>query len=131
MPVSPSTPITTIGSAQENVGHFAMAIFNAPQLTLPSKYVLAATETVTAGDMLKIWSKITGKPAVFLQISLDDYNRLWPKRGREVGLMIQFWERAQEKSWAIEGLLTSKDLGIADKLVGLESVFSGLDWSKL
>ncbi|RDW90936.1 hypothetical protein BP5796_02101 [Coleophoma crateriformis] len=131
MPASPTTPITTMGDTKENVGHYAMAILNKPTLTLPSKYVLAATETIAAGEMLKLWCEVTGKSALYLQVSLEDYDRLWPKWGKEVGLMIQFWEAAKEKSWAIDGLLTSDNLGVTNKLVGMEAVFKSLDWSTL
>jgi hypothetical protein len=131
LPVPPSTPITTIGATAENVGHYTVAILKQPNLTLPAKYVLAATETITTGDILKTWSKVTGKPALYLQTSIDDYDRLWPKWGLEVGLMIKFWEYSGKKSWDIDGLLTAKELGIESRLIGLESVFKSLDWSKL
>lgn len=131
MPVSPSTPIASMGDTKENAGHYALAILKQPSLTLPSKYVLAATETITAGDMLSLWSEVTGKPALYLQTSLEDYDRLWPKWGKEVGLMFQFWEMAKEKTWVMNGLLTSDDLGMKDRLVGMEVVFRGLDWSTL
>ncbi|KAI9650251.1 hypothetical protein NHQ30_000264 [Ciborinia camelliae] len=131
MPVSPSTPITTMGDAKKNIGRYVLAILKQLSLTLPSKYVLAATETITAGGMLNLWPKVTGKPALYLQTSLEDYDRLWPKWGKEVALMLQLWEVAKEKSWAMNDLLTCDDFGMKDRLVGMEAVFRDLDWSTL
>jgi hypothetical protein len=126
-PVSEDTPITTVGDPKVNTGIYALAIFNQPQLTI-GKIVLAQSETKTTREIVDLWSQTSGKPAVYIQVSLDHYDILWPKWGREVGIMLQFWEAVREKSWtADEPVLTKDDLSISG-LIGLEEVFSSFKW---
>jgi NmrA-like family len=133
-PTAATTPILTLGDQTANVGPFALAIARQPNLTLPAKYVLASTELLTAGDLLTIWADVTGKKAEYVEISLEDFDRLWPQWGQEMGIMLKFWEEAGDKSWSVEGekLLTKEDLGIdATKLVGIKEALASFDWSDL
>jgi hypothetical protein len=117
-----------VGDPKINTGIYALAIFNQPELTI-GRVVLAQSETQTTREIIDLWSQVTGKPVDYIQISLDQYDSLWPKWGREVGLMLQFWETAREKSWtADEPVLTREDLNISG-LMGMKEVFSSLDWS--
>jgi hypothetical protein len=133
-PTSPTTLIFSVGDQTANVGPFTLAIAKQPNLTLPGKYVLATTDLMTAGDLLNTWTEVTGKPAEYVEISLEDFDRLWPLWGREMGIMLKFWEEAGEKSWSVEGekLLTREDLGIeGTKLVGIKEALASFDWSDL
>lgn len=131
LPVAEDTPITTLGATTINTGIYVLAILQQPQLTLPARTVLAETETRTAKDIVKLWSEVSGTPAEYASISLDHYDNLWPKWGREVGLMLQFWDYAREKSWIAEDVVIKKeDLNITG-LVGMKEVFAGIDWTTL
>ncbi|KAM0311558.1 hypothetical protein ACHAO8_007061 [Botrytis cinerea] len=131
LPVAEDTPITTLGATSINAGIYVLAILQQPQLTLPGRTVLAETETRTARDVLKLWSEVSGIPAEYVSISLDHYDALWPKWGREVGLMLQFWDYARENSWISEDAVIKKeDLGIAG-LVGMKEAFSEIDWTTI
>ncbi|KAJ5530772.1 hypothetical protein N7527_004165 [Penicillium freii] len=121
------TPITTVGDPKINTGIYALAIFNQPQLTI-GRIILAQSETRTIRGIINLWSQILGKPADYVQVS-DHYDNLWPKWGREIGRMLQFWETAREKSWtADEPVLTKEDLSISS-LIGMKEIFSALEWS--
>ncbi|TGO62275.1 hypothetical protein BOTNAR_0116g00120 [Botryotinia narcissicola] len=113
LPVAEDTPITTLGATVINTGIYVLAILQQPQLTLPGRTVLAETETRTARDIVKLWSEVSRIPAEFASISLDHYDALWPKWGREVGLMLQFWHYARQKSWIAEDVVIKEDLGIS------------------
>ena len=90
---------------------------------------LAEFETRTTREIINLWSQTSGKPADYVQVPLDHYDNLWPKWGREIGLMLQFWETAREKSWtADEPVLTKEDLNISG-LIGMKEIFSSLEWS--
>ncbi|TGO16957.1 hypothetical protein BTUL_0022g00580 [Botrytis tulipae] len=129
LPIAEDTPITTLGATVINTGIYVLAILQQPQLTLPGRTVLAETETRTARDIVKLWSEVSRLPAEFVSISLDHYDALWPKWGREVGHMLQFWDYAREKSWIAEDVLIKKeDLGITG-LVGMKEVFAEIDWT--
>lgn len=127
-PVSDDTPITTVGDPKVNIGIYTLAIFNQPQLTI-GRIVLAQSETKTTREIIDLWSQVSEKPADYIQVPLDHYDNLWPKWGREVGLMLQFWETAREKSWTTnEPVLTKEDLNISG-LIGMKEIFSSLEWS--
>jgi hypothetical protein len=131
LPMAEDAPITTLGATTINTGTYVLAILKQPHLTLPARTVLAETETRTAKDIVKLWSEVSGTPAEFASISLDHYDNLWPKWGREVGLMLQFWDYARERSWIAEDtVLKKEDLGISG-LVGMKEVFAGIDWATL
>ena len=126
----PETPVLSIGDASKNVGVYAKAILAQPQVTRGGKYVIAYNEETTIGGLLETWSKVTGKPSVYVQTtSLKAFDDIWPVEGYEMGGMLKFWEEAQDKSWSGEELLTGKDLNIeSDKLVTIEETYKSMDW---
>ena len=124
---SPSVPIKTIGNARKNVGTFVRAILSNPNKTLNGKFVLASTEETTAGAMLQAWGKAQGKQTQYVQVDEKTFNAMWPMWSEEIGVMMQFWENAGDKSWSgEEGVLTKEDLGIKEPLQDLEQSFAGL-----
>jgi hypothetical protein len=55
--------------------------------------VLACVEQTTIGEMLKTWTKATGKPSAFVQVSsMEDFDTVWPAWSKEMGIMMKFWE---------------------------------------
>ena len=130
-PVSPTVPILSIGDITKNLGKFTSAILAQPQVT-HGKFVLAYVETIPIGQILEIWSEVTKKPAVYVQVSsLKQFDDVWPKWGHELGIMMQFWEEYGENSWSGEEVLSSKDLGIQETFVGIREAFENTDWSSL
>ena len=95
--------------------------------------MIAYIEKSTTGDLLKLWSKATGKPSVYVEAkNLEEYDSIWPNWGREMGVMMQLWEEVGEKSWSGESVLTKEDLGIQnEKFVGIEETFKSMDWSAI
>ena len=127
-PVPETTPVKTLGATSPNVGLFVKAILTQPQLTLPGKFVLADVETTTMGGILRTWSKATGKESQYIQVGLDDVDRLWPAWGREMGTMVRMWDELQDRSWTGEEVITKEELRV-EGLVGLEESFKQMDWS--
>ncbi|KAG4434744.1 hypothetical protein IFR05_009770 [Cadophora sp. M221] len=127
-PSSPETPILSLGDPNINVGPFALAITKKPELTLPGKFVLGSVESLTTGDILKSWSEATGKEAEYVQITLEDFNRLWPMWGREMGEMLVYWEEFGDKGWSGEELVTKEDLGLDFPFVTIKQAFGTFDW---
>lgn len=132
-PAGPSTPITTIADQRRNVGIFVEAILRQPALTR-GRYVHAEVETLTNGELLERWGKVTGKSTVYVPSTLEAYNQLFPAWGLEMGVMLQFWEAVGEASWSKPGvsLLHKEDLGIdAARLTGVDMALAQIDWTKL
>lgn len=127
-PVPASTPVQLLGDAEANIGRFVGAILRRPDLTLPGKFVLAAVEEMSHGEVLKTWGRATGKETQYIEVGLDEFDALWPGWGEEFGLMMQMWAELGENSWGGEKVLTREDLGITQPLVSTEAWFKSADW---
>jgi hypothetical protein len=133
-PAPPTVPLYSMGDAVKNVGVFTNAILAQPKLTLPSKIVLAYAEETTNGGLLQSWSEGTGKESLYVEVKGEAWDKLWPMWGHEMGVMMEFWNAAQDKSWSSDDqeVVTKKELGIADReLVGSKEAFAAMDWSLL
>jgi hypothetical protein len=82
------------------------------------------------GSLLERWAKITGKETEYIQVGLEQYDRLWPQWGKEIGLMLQFWEEYGDKSWTGEEVLDGEALGVKG-LVDVQSALEELDYSDI
>ena len=74
------------------------------------------------GELLKRWGRINGHDTAYIQISLDDYDAIWPSWGRTMGVMMQFYDKSTKNNWGLgqgEELVTMQELGV-DGLVGLD-----------
>jgi hypothetical protein len=130
-PAPASTPILSIGDQTKNVGPIVLAIAKKPELTLGGKFVLATVDKFSAGEYLATWGRHTGKNTDYAEISLAEYDRLWPMWGLEMGVMMEFWGEYGDKSWTGEELLTKEDLGVDEKLVTVAEAFATFDWSSV
>jgi hypothetical protein len=120
-------PIMSIGDARTNVGMFVRAIIEQPEKSIGGKFVLAYAEETTMGEMLQTWAKSQGKAAQYVQVDEATFHALWPMWAEEMGVMMQFWDWAREKSWSGEDvILTKDDLNIKNGLVGLEQAFTSI-----
>lgn len=130
-PSGPETPILSIGDQKKNVGPYVLAIASKPEVSLPGKFVLAATEETTMGGLLKLWGKINGKETVFIQTDLETYDALFPAWGQEMGSMMDFWGEFKEKSWTREGtdIVTGNELGVKGEMVSVEAALKAIDWN--
>lgn len=108
-----SVPFTLIGDARTNVGLFARAILDQPQTTLPARFVLGATDQMTAGELLSLWASVNEKKAEYITVSKGTYYNLWPGWAELMDAAHTYWELVQEKSYSGEDVLVTKeDLGI-------------------
>lgn len=108
-----------------------MGIAKKPELTLNGKFVLATVDESTAGEFISTWGRLTGKQTEYVQISLAEYDRLWPMWGQEMGVMMEFWGEYKEKSWSGEDYITKEDLGVVEKLVSTEEALASFDYSSV
>jgi NmrA-like family len=125
----PNVPIKTIGDVRTNIGLFVKSVLDQPSLTLGGKIVLADVEDTTIGDMLQMWARIKGTKAESVQVTVDEYDAVWPAWGKEMGDMMKLWEEVGERSWAAESglkLLTKDDLGVKG-LLGLEKSLQAIE----
>lgn len=125
---SPSSALLPIsGDISTNVGVFVSAILAHPEVSLPARYVTVKTETLSFDEILKVWSKVTGKEAVYVEIAFEAFNRLWGPYGEEMGRQFKFG--AEFGDWdALEpDVIKMEDLGIErSELKGLEETLKVL-----
>lgn len=101
-------------------------------MTLGGKYVFTNVETLTFEEILKKWSKVTGKPSEIVQISVETYNTLWPKWGLEFGINLVLLERFPDTFWGPHAVVGKEELEIDESLlIGTEQCFREMDWSEL
>ncbi|KAH7395562.1 hypothetical protein BKA64DRAFT_61705 [Cadophora sp. MPI-SDFR-AT-0126] len=129
-PVSPSTLVQTIGDVTTNVGIFTSAILAQPAAT-QRKYVLATVEDTTIGGLVKSWGEATGRDSLYVEIaSIEEYDKVWLMWGREIGLMMKFWESAGRNCWSGEDMLVKEDLGLSeDMFVASKETFEKMSWN--
>lgn len=91
---------------------------------------MAHTEDTTLERMLRDWSEVTDKPAVYVKTSMADFSAIWPMWAEEMGLMLRFWDEYKEESWTDEStVLTKDDLGISPEcLSGFKEGLIDMDW---
>ena len=128
-PVHQDTPLAFLGDHTVNTGLFVRAIFSKPELTLNGKYVLASVETLSMKAIVEKWSAVTGKESVYVPITLDDYENLWPKFGTEVGLALKLFELCGDQSWSSQPYIDAEKLGIENDLVGFDESLKAMDWT--
>ena len=128
--IQPSTAealIPMAGDVSVNIGVYACAILANPEITLPAKYTLIQTETVSHEGVVKTWSEVTGKKAEYVQTSMSVFAKLFGNMGRELAHQCMWFEDVQGWGALRMGLLTAKDLGIdEDELVGLKECLGRL-----
>ena len=108
------------GDVSANLGLFAVAALRHPEKTL-GKYVDVRSNLLTFTDILKVWSEVTGKDAVYIPCAPEAFNKLWGTVGVEMSMQYQSgelwgdWERLKGTDIVQPG-----DIGISkDQLVDL------------
>ena len=124
LPVGPDTHVALAGDVDTNTGLFVRSILEQPSLTL-SRRVIQVTDVLSKGDMLRAWGRATGHDGLveLLKIPIEDYERLYPGWGFEMGNMLKYfdWMGEWKRSWDVDdNVVTAKALGIEDRVVGFE-----------
>ncbi|PMD29014.1 NAD(P)-binding protein [Hyaloscypha variabilis F] len=116
-------PIKLVGDGAVNVGLFVKSILEQPQKALPGKFVLAATDDMTAGELVAAWAHLQGKESVYLEVDKETYYNMWPIWGEEMDISHMYWELMKDQSFSGESVLTKDDLGVTG-LVDTKAAFA-------
>lgn len=119
MPCAPNTVVPTTGDMTKNPGIWVRQILANPQKTR-GKYLAVITDDTTTGEMLQIWSKVTGKEAVYVEITLEQYANVFGIAGEELGSQYKFNEAVPD--WSADhteagNFVTRAEIGIQDSEV--------------
>ena len=116
------------GDMRVNPGIVVRQILANPEKS-KGRYTSVWSETITMKELLMIWSKVTGKEGVFVQIAPESFAEMWGEPGgKELADMYKFCEYVTDWGLLRQGnLLTPEDLGIQKgELVGMERALEGL-----
>lgn len=86
LPAASNAIVPFGGDINHNIGVFVKAILDHPEISLPAKYTLCATDTFTLAEALEVWSEVAERPAALATVTLDGFANLWGAPGREIGL---------------------------------------------
>ncbi|CAM1510753.1 Fc.00g082660.m01.CDS01 [Cosmosporella sp. VM-42] len=126
-----SVQLTLIGDARTNVGLFVRAILDQPQRTLPGRFVLGSTDTMTAGELLSLWASIHGKEAEYVQVDKRTYYNMWPMWAEAMDAAHMYWHLVKEKSYSGDDedvILTGQDLGVVGLVDTATAIARMEDW---
>lgn len=85
------------------------------------RYAHVAPETLSFGEILKVWSEVTGRPAEYIETTKESYAQLWGPPGKEFVDQLTFGEAVEPGVWDKEyKVLTPEQLGITkEELEGM------------
>jgi hypothetical protein len=113
------------GDAETNIGLFVKAILEKPEKTLPSKYVLAASDDLTADEVVQTWAEVQGKKGKVLTLSREAYYGIWPMWSEAMDLSHTYLGLPGAYSQGDEHVLMKEDLGV-EGLVSTKEYFQKL-----
>lgn len=126
-PTPASAYMPVAGEVGTNTGVFVSAILANPDKSQGGRYVFVKTETITHGEIMKIWEGVTGKKAQWIPASREVFADMWGVAGAELadqyiwGVEFPDWEVGSAKA---VGFVAAEELGVKDgDLVGLKESF--------
>ncbi|KAK4624584.1 NmrA-like family domain-containing protein 1 [Fulvia fulva] len=77
--IHPSKPNTLVPftNVSTNIGVFVSTLLAKPEIALPATYINCVKEVLTYEDALKIWSEVTGRTAVYVTVTDEDFQTLY------------------------------------------------------
>lgn len=118
-PTSPDIKVLLAGDVSVNTGIWVRQVLAAGRRAQHGRVANVALERWTFQQMMDEWSRITGKPGVFVQCTGEAYERMWGPVGAELALQFRLGELCDP--WAKTALtgefLTPRELGIDEKEV--------------
>ncbi|KAK1509368.1 uncharacterized protein CCOS01_15462 [Colletotrichum costaricense] len=97
----------------------------------PGTHLLAYSEFLTWPDYVSLWGRMTGVPAVFESITMDDMDKLAPGGfGLEIGEMHAY--SMEFGYWGNDpSVIYPEQLGLKGELTTIANYIKGEDWSEL
>lgn len=107
-PVDAYLPVS--GEVSNNTGVFVKAILANPAKS-QGRIAFVKTETLTHGEIVKVWEGVTGKKAQWIPTTVESYAALWGPAGKE--LADQYVWGVEYPDWgARKDVVSVDDLGI-------------------
>ncbi|KAI8937499.1 hypothetical protein NX059_005217 [Plenodomus lindquistii] len=91
------------------------------------KYAMVAPEVITFGEILKIWSEVSGKDSLYVEVSKQSFEDLWGIGGNEFGRQLHFGEVVPDWTAHLGSDYVSKEqLGITEQNIGVKAALESM-----
>jgi hypothetical protein len=109
-----------ISEIEHNVGVYVAAILQKPDVSLPAKYCIVATDIMPYGDALKLWAEVLGRRAQYVECTPQEFEGIWGPTGLELSRQLKLNEVAEDWGAAEVGdVIGSEELDIRAGLLSL------------
>lgn len=125
-PSSPSALFALAGDMETNCGIVVEGILNAGSKAF-GKIAICVTDYVPFKDVVTEFTRVTGKSAVYLEISDDDIAKVWGPFGSELASQLRWGEHYSEwASFSPGRVISLEELNVSDKLVHFREAIENL-----
>ncbi|KAF2183958.1 NAD(P)-binding protein [Zopfia rhizophila CBS 207.26] len=91
LPTPSTAKIPVSGDMTVTPGIWVRQILANPSKSL-GKYADVAPEILTFGEMMEMWSEVTGRQGIFVECSQEDFEKIWGPAGNEMAMQFKFGE---------------------------------------
>jgi hypothetical protein len=117
-PVRDGTVVPMVGDHNSNIGTIVERMLERPDICPPMTYVLAVTDWMEHGELLRMWAQLVGEKngmkiePIYVHSDLEVVDRLWPSLGKEMGLMLKVLDLLGKEAWSKKDakIVTLQDL---------------------
>lgn len=125
LPTPRDAIISVAGDMAVTPGIWVRQILANPAKT-KGRYAMVATEFLSFGEILRIWSEVTGRPSVYLEVGGKEYEEIWGVLGKELLDQLKFGELNPHWIDSYDAL-SAEELGITlDGAFGCRAAFESL-----
>jgi uncharacterized protein YbjT (DUF2867 family) len=131
LPTYADALVPTAGDLSVTPGIWVRQILANASKTL-GKYAMVAPEVLTFGEILKIWTEVSGKECLLIEISKESFGELWGVSGAEFAAQLHFGEVVSDWTAHLGDDFVSKEqLGITDQNIGVKAALEAMKDSLL
>ncbi len=125
LPNHPGVKTAVAGDMTVNPGIWVRQILAHPEKS-KKKYADVAPEVLSFGEMLGIWAEVTGKQAVPVPMTKEDYVNIWGPGGAEMADQLAFQDTINDWHVGID-YVGMEELGIKkDEVKGCKAALEAL-----
>jgi NAD(P)-dependent dehydrogenase (short-subunit alcohol dehydrogenase family) len=125
LPTKPDAKVLLAGDMSVNPGIWVRQVLASGSKAY-GKYSNVALEKWSFQQMVDVWSEVTGKKCVFMEISTEAVTKLYGSVGNELALQFKYGEACDP--WEVtEEFVSAEELGIKEEeVVGFKGTIEGL-----
>ncbi|KAJ4983430.1 hscarg dehydrogenase [Stagonosporopsis vannaccii] len=116
LPTRGDTTIPVTGDISVTAGIWVRQALALPNVS-KGRYTVVATEFLSYHDMAKMWSEVTGRTALHVKCSVEDYARLYGDFGKDLAAQLLYGEVIEDWNKWTPNLISKEELGIANNEV--------------